>query len=42
MSAIKFWTDIHGSQTMKPNDFGDPMTFSLHEVGYTFVVFSKT
>lgn len=42
MSAIKFWTDIHGSQTMQPNDFGDPMTFSLHEVGYTFVVLSET
>ncbi len=27
--GTKFSTDIHGSQTMNPNDFGDPQTFSL-------------
>ncbi len=27
--AIKVCTDIHGSQTMNPNDFDDPLTFPL-------------
>ncbi len=27
--AMKFCTDIHGPQRMKPTDFGDPLTFPL-------------
>ncbi len=27
--GTKFGVDIHGSQTMTPNDFGDPLTFHL-------------
>ncbi len=28
-AAGQSWTDIHGSQTMYLNDFGDPLTFPL-------------
>ena len=27
--VIQIWRDIHSPQRMKPNDFGDPLTFSL-------------
>lgn len=27
--AMKWWTDIHGSQTVYPTDFYDPLTFLL-------------
>ncbi len=27
--AIKFYTDVHGSQIMNSNDFSDPLTFAV-------------
>lgn len=30
--AIKFGTDIHGGQKIKPNDFGNPLTIDHQQV----------
>ncbi len=33
---MKFGTDIHGSQRMNPNNFGDPLTSSNTSMKLTF------
>ena len=31
IKATEFCTDVHGPQRMKPNDFGDRLTFAERE-----------
>lgn len=40
--AMKFCTDVHGFQWMRPNDFGDPYFSSSSTPRLNFVICSET